>query len=54
VIRESGRAGYLDTVELWIRFINIRNIAVHDYNGISPHEYLDTIKLFLPEARKII
>ncbi len=53
VVREAGRAGLIDDVEAWIRAINIRNFAVHDYLGVTPKEYLATIAKFIPNLRAL-
>ena len=53
VIREAGRAGLIDDVESWIRAVNIRSFAVHDYLGVTPEEYLRLIVQFLPILRKL-
>ena len=54
VVRSAGRAGLIDDVERWITCINIRNLAVHDYLGISPEEYLRNIHDFLPLVEKVL
>lgn len=54
VVKTAGRAGLLDDVEFWIRCINIRNIAVHDYLGVTKEEYLAVISDFLPKASKLL
>ena len=53
VIKEAGRAHLLDDVESWLRFINERNLMVHDYLGISDDEYLETITTFLKTVKKL-
>jgi nucleotidyltransferase substrate binding protein (TIGR01987 family) len=53
-IKAAGQLKIIDNVEKWLEFIEDRNLAVHDYLGISQDEYLKTIKGFLSEAQKII
>lgn len=53
-IRLAGRLGFIDNVEKWLDFLEDRNLAVHDYLGISNEDYLQTIREFLAEAKKII
>ncbi len=53
IVKVAGQIGLVDNVPRWIDFINIRNFAVHDYLGITPQEYLNTIGDFLPEVRKL-
>jgi nucleotidyltransferase substrate binding protein (TIGR01987 family) len=47
IVKAAGRAGMIDDVETWLLCINVRNIAVHDYLGVTPEEYLTTIEKFL-------
>lgn len=54
IVKAAGRVGLIDDVEQWIKFINIRNIAAHDYLGITPSEYLDLIEDFLPRVTKLM
>ncbi|MBI2981434.1 MAG: nucleotidyltransferase substrate binding protein [Deltaproteobacteria bacterium] len=54
VIKQAGRLGMIDDVEKWLDFLEDRNLAVHDYLGISDEDYLETIQSFLPEVRKIL
>ncbi len=53
-IKQAGRLGWIDDVEKWLDFLEDRNLAVHDYLGMSDEEYLETIQAFLPEARKLL
>jgi nucleotidyltransferase substrate binding protein (TIGR01987 family) len=53
-IKMAGKMKMIDDVEKWLVFLNDRNIAVHDYLGMSDEEYLDTAKSFLNEAKKLI
>ncbi len=53
-IKMAGRLGLIEDVELWLRFINDRNLSVHDYIGIDDRDYLGTIKQFSREAGKLL
>ena len=53
-IKLAGRIGLIDDVEFWLRCMDARNLAVHDYIGISREDYLLLIKRFLKELRKLI
>ena len=53
VIKQAGRLGFIDEVEAWLKFLEDRNLAVHDYLGVKDEDYLKTIRAFLPEARKL-
>ena len=52
-IKTAGRLGLVDNVEQWLGFLEDRNTAVHDYLGISDADYLETIKAFLAEVRRL-
>lgn len=52
-IKYAGRMDIIDDVEKWLAFLKDRNIAVHDYLGVSDEEYLKTIKSFLLEVKKL-
>lgn len=51
--KEAGRLGLIDDVEQWLRFLEARNQAVHDYLGLDDKTYLDLIKMFLTEVKKL-
>lgn len=53
-IKQAGRLGLIDDVEKWLDFLEDRNLAVHDYLGVADEEYLETIRAFLPEVKKIL
>jgi len=53
-IKQAGRLGIVDDVEKWLSFLEVRNLAVHDYLGLSDDEYLKAIQAFLPEAKKLL
>lgn len=53
-IKAAGRIGLIDDVEIWLDFLVDRNLAVHDYLGISNDEYLKTIEKFLDEVKKLL
>ncbi|OHD47346.1 MAG: hypothetical protein A2096_15560 [Spirochaetes bacterium GWF1_41_5] len=52
-IKAAGRLGLIADVEKWLAFLENRNIAVHDYLGISHAEYLKTISNFYREVGRI-
>ncbi len=54
IFKTAGRAGMIDDVDVWIKFVNIRNSAVHDYLGVTPVEYLDLIESFIPKVNKLL
>jgi nucleotidyltransferase substrate binding protein (TIGR01987 family) len=52
-IKMAGRLKLIDNVERWLDFLDDRNIAVHDYLGMSNEDYLKTIQDFSIEVKKL-
>lgn len=52
-VKAAGRLKLIDNVEKWLDFIEDRNLAVHDYLGVSNEDYLNTIRAFLIEVKRI-
>lgn len=52
-IKQAGRIGLIQNVDLWLDFLQDRNVAVHDYLGMSNSEYLKTIQKFFAEVKKM-
>lgn len=52
-IKYAGRLKAIDDVEKWLDFLEDRNLAVHDYLGMSDEDYLKTIVEFLREVKKL-
>lgn len=53
-LKEAGRLGFIADVEKWLAFLKDRNLAVHDYIGISDENYLKTIQDFLAEVKELV
>ncbi len=53
-IKQAGRLGLIDNVEKWLEYLEDRNLAVHDYLGVSDEAYIETIRDFAVEAKKLI
>lgn len=53
-VKAAGRLKIIDNVEKWLDFIEDRNLAVHDYLGVSDEDYLKTIREFLLEVKKVV
>ena len=53
-LKVAGRLNLIDDVEQWMGFLKDRNLAVHDYLGLSDEEYLKTIRAFLGEVKKLV
>ena len=51
-IRAAASAGLIDNPEIWIQFINDRNLSIHDYLGIDDKDYLDSINKFVDECER--
>ena len=52
-IKIGGRIGAIDDVEEWLTFLADRNLAVHNYAGVEPVDYLKTIKNFLAAVKRV-
>lgn len=52
-IKAAGKLKLIDNVEKWLDFIEDRNLAVHDYLGMSDEDYLETIRQFSTEVKKL-
>ncbi len=52
-IKQAGVLGIIKDVEKWLKFLRIRNIAVHDYLGVSQEDYLNAAREFLVELKKL-
>ena len=53
-IRCAGQLKLIDDVQKWLDFLEDRNLAVHDYLGVSRDDYLKTMRNFLTEVKKLI
>ncbi|NNN21893.1 MAG: nucleotidyltransferase [Acidimicrobiales bacterium] len=53
--RESGKAGLLDNVEMWLHFMEQRNLTVHTYQSQLAQELYKTISdSFLPSVQELL
>lgn len=52
-VRAAAASNLIDDPEIWIRFINDRNLSVHDYLGIDDEEYMKSIKQFVEECERL-
>ncbi len=53
VIKVAGRLDIIQNVELWLGFLEDRNLSVHDYLGIEDSEYIQTVHRYLAEATSL-
>ena len=52
-VKMAGQINLISDVALWLDFLKQRNLAVHDYIGVSDTSYLAVIQKFLTEAKKV-
>jgi nucleotidyltransferase substrate binding protein (TIGR01987 family) len=52
-IKAAGQIGLIDDLLRWNDFLNARNLSVHDYVGMSDHEFLSQIKMFADDVMKL-
>lgn len=52
-IKRAGALELIDDVDAWLRFLKIRNIAVHDYIGIKPKEYIKEAEMLLEKLTEL-
>ena len=50
VLRESAKNGLIKDPEIFLEFIKIRNLGVHDYYGLSEKEYVAKAKDYFLRA----
>jgi nucleotidyltransferase substrate binding protein (TIGR01987 family) len=53
-IKVAATMGFIKKPDLWIRFINNRNLAVHDYLGVDSEDYLKCINEFSMESESVL
>lgn len=53
-IKQAAALGIIQDLEEWLGLLKTRNIAVHNYLGLSNEEYLEQIKKYIQLVRKIV
>ena len=53
-IKQAAKISLLDDPELWLECLRVRNVAVHDYLGISREAYLKLIHAYFRSAKKLL
>lgn len=53
-IKLAANLNLIDNPELWITFINNRNLSVHDYLGVDDKMYFENIRIFISESEKVL
>jgi nucleotidyltransferase substrate binding protein (TIGR01987 family) len=52
-IKAAGRMELIDDVEMWLDFLEDRNLSVHDYLGVEDSDYLETIHKFFRAVKTL-
>ena len=52
-IKQAGVLSIINDVENWLRFLKLRNVAVHDYLGLRPEDYLKAANELAAELKKL-
>ncbi len=53
-IKLAARLHIIDDAEKWLDYLQDRNLAVHDYLGVSDEQYVETIREFLKNVKKLL
>lgn len=53
-VRVAAKLGLIESPEKWIVFINIRNLSVHDYIGVSDEDFDKALEEFVKELSVFI
>lgn len=51
-IKQAAKLGLITHPEIWLTCLTARNDSVHDYFGISMHDYVELARKLIPLARK--
>lgn len=54
VIREMANINWIENSELWISFLEARNLSSHIYEESTAKEVFDSAQAFLPQAKVLI
>lgn len=54
VIRELATQRLISSAEIWILFLNLRNISSHIYNESQANEVFEKSKTLLPEVKLLL
>lgn len=52
-IKLAGKIQLIEDVEKWLNFLEDRNLSVHDYLDIPEQDYINLIKDFFKEVKKL-
>lgn len=53
-IRIAAQSGLIEDVEVWLDFLDARNLASHVYDEAAASSVYEIVKKFLPEAEKLV
>jgi len=53
-LKEATKLKLIQNLELWLDFLEDRNLSVHDYLGADEASYLKDIKKFVKEVAKLV
>ncbi len=54
VIREMAKASYIDSPEMWLEAIDMRNLSSHTYKEELAEKVYDFARNFLPELKAVL
>lgn len=54
VIKVAAQSGLIEDPKQWLKFLEERNLSVHDYIGVDDQDYLSSIRLFAKELKRLI
>jgi nucleotidyltransferase substrate binding protein (TIGR01987 family) len=52
-LKAGAQLGLIEDLEKWNRFLNTRNLTVHDYIGVDDREFSAVAREFLDELKKV-
>jgi nucleotidyltransferase substrate binding protein (TIGR01987 family) len=54
ILRAGGKAGWIEDVEAWLQFLEIRNRTTHVYSKEQVDDFFKSIQKFPVLARKLL
>ena len=54
VIRDLGQQRWIENIDLWMEFLDYRNLTTHTYNEKTAEQVYEGAKRFLPECKLLI
>ena len=53
-LKAAAQLGLIKDLEQWNRFLNARNLSVHDYVGMDDKDMFEVVREFMAEVRGLI